>query len=101
MDLKIFDAAKAYGAAAATGGAGAPVAATGGSSFADLLNNVVEQTSSASAASEATTAKALNGQAELLDVVTAVNGAEMAIETVVAVRDKVIEAYNEILRMPI
>ncbi|MEM9290023.1 MAG: flagellar hook-basal body complex protein FliE, partial [Pseudomonadota bacterium] len=34
-------------------------------------------------------------------VVTAVTSAEMAVETVVAVRDKVLSAYNDIIKMPI
>ena len=38
---------------------------------------------------------------DLVDVVSAVNAAEMSLETVVAIRDKVIAAYQDILRMPI
>jgi flagellar hook-basal body complex protein FliE len=45
--------------------------------------------------------KAVAGQADLHEVVTAVTAAEVTLETVVAVRDKVIAAYNEIMRMPI
>mgnify|MGYP005682927815 CR=1 FL=1 len=104
MDLKSLDAANAYGQIAkqATGpGLDAPTKGAGGASFADLVQDVIENTVSATSKSEETTALALNKQAELLDVVTAVNSAEMAVETVVAVRDKVVEAYNEIMRMPL
>ena len=103
MDLKSLDAANAYGQIAkqATGpGLDAPTKGAGGASFADLVQDVIENTVSATSKSEETTALALNKQAELL-VVTAVNSAEMAVETVVAVRDKVVEAYNEIMRMPL
>jgi len=41
------------------------------------------------------------GKANMIDVVTAVAESETAIQTMVAVRDKVIAAYEEILRMPI
>jgi flagellar hook-basal body complex protein FliE len=41
------------------------------------------------------------GKADLVDVVTAVAETEVAIETLVSVRDKVISAYEEIYRMPI
>ncbi len=41
------------------------------------------------------------GEADLKDVITAVANAEQTLETVVAVRDKVLAAYNEILKMPI
>ncbi len=45
--------------------------------------------------------KQISGEADLKDVVTAVANAENTLETVVAVRDKVLSAYQEILRMPI
>ena len=41
------------------------------------------------------------GKAELVDVVTAISAAESSLETVMAVRDQVINAYQEIMRMPI
>ena len=45
--------------------------------------------------------KQISGAADLKDVVTAVANAEHTLETLVAVRDKVLSAYQEILRMPI
>ena len=50
---------------------------------------------------EAETLKAAAGKADVTDVVTAVAEAEVTLQTVVAVRDRVIQAYQEILRMPI
>ena len=41
------------------------------------------------------------GKANLVDVVTAVSETEVAVETMVSIRDKVIAAYEEIMRMPI
>ena len=41
------------------------------------------------------------GRADVVDVVTAVAESETAIQTLVAVRDKVIAAYEEIMRMPV
>ena len=41
------------------------------------------------------------GKANIVDVVTAVAETEVAIDTLVSVRDKVISAYEEIMRMPI
>ena len=41
------------------------------------------------------------GKADLVEVVTAVEETEVAVETLVSVRDKVIQAYEEIFRMPI
>jgi flagellar hook-basal body complex protein FliE len=46
-------------------------------------------------------AKAVTGEADLTDVVTAVTNAELTLQTVVSVRDRLISAYQEIMRMPI
>lgn len=103
MDVKFLDASKAYGQAVKAGAPGlaAPDQPKSGNAFADMVQGIIENSVEATAKSEATTAAALNKDAELLDIVTAVNSAEMAVETVVAVRNKVVEAYNEIMRMPL
>lgn len=41
------------------------------------------------------------GEADLNDVVAAVNDAEMTLQTVTALRDKIVAAYQEIIRMPV
>jgi flagellar hook-basal body complex protein FliE len=51
--------------------------------------------------SETMSAKAITGEANLPDVVQAVNAADLTINTIVAVRDRLINAYTEIMRMPI
>jgi len=43
----------------------------------------------------------IEGKSDVVDVVTAVAETEVALETMVAVRDRVISAYEEIMRMPI
>ena len=94
-------AAKAY--AAVQGGAmpASPTAAPAQSGFADLLTNVMGDMTAASRAAETQMASAVQGQGSLIDVVTAVSSAEASLETVMAVRDQVISAYQEIMRMPI
>ena len=72
------------------------------SSFADLLRDVVGEAVDAGQKAEKASLGAMGGKRpELTDIVTAVNNAEMAVETVTAVRDRVINAYQEIMRMPI
>ena len=44
---------------------------------------------------------AISGKGDVVDVVTAVAESELALSTLVSVRDKVIAAYEEIMRMPI
>lgn len=46
-------------------------------------------------------ADAVIGKADLTDVVEAVTNAELTLQTVVALRDKMLGAYQEIMRMPI
>ncbi len=74
---------------------------TSGASFFDMLGSSLQSAANTGYKSEAMAAKALSGKADLTDVVTAVSDAEMALNTVVAVRDKVINAYQEIIKMPI
>jgi flagellar hook-basal body complex protein FliE len=52
-------------------------------------------------AGEQMATKQVAGQADIVDVVNAVNSAELSLDTVVAVRDKVIAAYQNIMQMPI
>ncbi|MEM8773248.1 MAG: flagellar hook-basal body complex protein FliE [Pseudomonadota bacterium] len=69
--------------------------------FADLVKEAVGSASANIQAGEAAAAQVAAGEAALVDVVTAVSAAEVALESAIAVRNRVIEAYQEILRMPI
>ena len=61
------------------------------------LNDVMHNTKAA----ESQITAQVQGKGELIDVVTAISAAEASLETVMAVRDQVINAYQEIMRMPI
>lgn len=74
---------------------------TAGGGFAGLVKESIEQAVDVQRKAETLSAKGIAGQADMRDVVLAVNSAEQALSTVVAVRDKVVSAYQEILRMPI
>jgi flagellar hook-basal body complex protein FliE len=63
----------------------------------ELAKNAVETTKGAEKAS----LQAVEGKADLQQVVNAVTAAELTVQTVTAVRDRVISAYQEVLRMPI
>ncbi|MCG8694456.1 MAG: flagellar hook-basal body complex protein FliE [Minwuiales bacterium] len=96
---KALDAAKNATTTAAEDGAGA--AADGGVKFSELLDNALDSAVEAGKQGETTALKSVTGDAALTDIVVAVSNAEVTLQTVVAVRDKVIEAYQEIIRMPI
>ncbi len=72
-----------------------------GESFAGLVRGSLEKAVELGHKSEEMGLKGVAGEADLRDVVMAVNNAENALNTVVAVRDRVVSAYQEILRMPI
>ncbi|MCZ4280475.1 flagellar hook-basal body complex protein FliE [Kiloniella laminariae] len=72
-----------------------------GADFASTLRGVAENTLSTMQNAETKTLMAASGKADVTDVVTAMSEAEVTLQTVVAVRDKVVQAYQEILRMPI
>ncbi len=69
--------------------------------FGDLLAKSIGEAITANAKSENVSIQAAAGQSDLQDVVEAVNAAEISLQTVVNIRDRVISAYQEILRMPI
>jgi flagellar hook-basal body complex protein FliE len=50
---------------------------------------------------EATARAAMTGGADPHALVQALASSQMAVETVATVRDRVVEAYQEILRMPV
>jgi len=76
-------------------------AAQGGSDFASILADTVQGVVDSGRASDAKAMEMINGKADVVDVVTAISQTEIAIETMVTVRDRVISAYEEIMRMPI
>ena len=77
------------------------IGASEGPSFADFLKDKARDSVDTMRHSEQVSAKAVTGEADLTDVVQAVTSAELTLQTVVSVRDRMISAYQEIMRMPI
>jgi flagellar hook-basal body complex protein FliE len=101
MAIDPLSAARAYQQAArasqgATGGE-----QTGGMDFGKLVQDAISQASSSANQAERSAMSVAAGQSDIVDVVTAIAAAETQMQTVIAVRDQVISAYQEILRMPI
>jgi flagellar hook-basal body complex protein FliE len=76
---------------------GAPEA----SGFGSMLKNALNSLNQTARQSDAQTQAMASGKANIVDVVTAVAETEVAIDTLVSVRDRVIQSYEEIMRMPI
>jgi flagellar hook-basal body complex protein FliE len=95
-------AANAYSNMAKIGvNAPTPGDQAGKASFGDLLKDIAVNSIQTMRNSETMSAKAITGEATLPDVVQAVNAADLTLQTVVAVRDRLINAYQEVMRMPI
>ncbi|MFM9975617.1 MAG: flagellar hook-basal body complex protein FliE [Beijerinckiaceae bacterium] len=72
-----------------------------GGGFAGLLQQFAGGAADSARKAESSMVQATAGKADLVEVVTAIAESEAALETLVAVRDKMIAAYEEIMRMPI
>lgn len=71
-------------------------------SFSQMVESAVKSSVDNQRQTEALQMNSLTGNnVDLADLVTAVSNAELTLNTVVAVRDKIIGAYQEIIRMPI
>ena len=90
------DAADAYGRVD-RGDTSGVVVGSFGSVLQNALNGAIE--TGHTAESQAT--QAIAGEGNLTDVVTALSRAELALQTATAIRDRVVQAYQDIMKMPI
>lgn len=72
-----------------------------GKSFTDTITEIGTNTVNALGKAETTAMDGMAGRADPHAIVEALAAAELALETAVSVRDKAVEAYQEILRMPV
>lgn len=72
-----------------------------GPAFGEFLKDSLESAIDTQHKSERVTADAVAGNADMIDVLQAVTEAETTLNTVLAIRDRVVSAYQEIMRTPI
>ncbi|TCZ63646.1 flagellar hook-basal body complex protein FliE [Roseicella aquatilis] len=94
--LGAIQAAAAYRAVQAQAGEGAQ-----GDGFAATMQRAVEGAVEVGRSADAASTQAMLGQGSVTDVVLAVSKAEMALQTAVTLRDRVVSAYQDVMRMPI
>lgn len=95
--LAPVQAAAAYRATQAqAGGTGAE-----GGGFGATLQRAMQDAVNLGRSADAASTQALLGQGSVTDVVLAVSRAEMALQTATTLRDKVVSAYQDVMRMPI
>ena len=73
----------------------------GGSDFGSTLQQTLQGAVDSFSAAETKTTEALTGGGNLTEVVTALSRAELTLQTATAIRDRVVQAYQDIMRMPI
>ena len=93
MDIRTTLAADGYSAARASVAA-EPRDGGGLSAFAAEFGRILDR-------GEAAAVGAMTGETDPYALVQALSATELAVETAVTLRDKVVEAYQEILRMPV
>lgn len=115
MTIDALQAAQAYASIAQAASPGSTSSATGvgrgvggaagaGASqanFAELVTHAFDDAVSTIRAGEQAGLDVAAGEADVVDVATAVSAAEISLEAAIAVRNRMIEAYQEIMRMPI
>ncbi|MCV6591656.1 MAG: flagellar hook-basal body complex protein FliE [Silicimonas sp.] len=95
MDLKITEALRGYNATKAVKPSGDD------SSTGNTLGRAAQDFTETLTRAETVAQQAMTGQADPHALVEALTNSQLAVETAVTVRDKVVEAYQEILRMPV
>jgi flagellar hook-basal body complex protein FliE len=103
MAIDPLSGARAYqqAARALQNAAGGGEAQGAGVDFGKLVQDAIHQASASTNQAEQSALSVAGGQSDIVNVVTAIAAAETQMQTVIAVRDQVISAYQEILRMPI
>jgi flagellar hook-basal body complex protein FliE len=109
VDAKAISASMAYADALnrakdiGPGASGGEVDAlkSGQQDFSSMLEDVAKSAIEGTKNGDDAGIRAAAGQIDMIDVVTAVTNAEITLQTVVAIRDKVVESYEKILQMPI
>ena len=83
------------------GNATSPKTNPNANAFGDLVKSSLNSAIDAQYKSEQVSAAALVGNADMTDVIQAINDAEVALNSVMAIRDKVISAYENIIHMAV
>ena len=97
----ISNALAAYAQTVKGGGSGIEARETDGDQFADLVKSAIKEAVKIGEESERLSIEGIRDRADLNQVITAVAEAELTLQTVISIRDKVVDAYKEIIRMPI
>ncbi|NKE47455.1 flagellar hook-basal body complex protein FliE [Roseomonas frigidaquae] len=99
MAIGAAQAAAAYALAGA--GPATPAGAQASEGFGAALTRAMESGVQVGRSADAASTQALMGQGSVSDAVLSISRAELALQTAVSLRDRVVAAYQEVMRMPI
>jgi flagellar hook-basal body complex protein FliE len=72
-----------------------------GSGFSEALGRVVDAVESSEAQANGAVSGMLNGSTDVHDAMIALQKADLTLQFSVQIRNKLVQAYNEIMRMPV
>jgi len=82
-------------------GGGSDDASAGGMSFGDVLKQAAQTLSDTQNKAEQVSMQATVGKANMVDVMTAMNNAQLTLQTVISIRDKLVEAVKSVTGTPV
>lgn len=102
-DLKTLDALSAYNKVGNLNNvfSGKDIDATGGPNFTQLVAEALDKTVDKLKIAETKAKGSVTGEVSMEDLAVAVANAEMSLKTAIAIRDKLVTAFQDIIRMPI
>ncbi|MBI3419585.1 MAG: flagellar hook-basal body complex protein FliE [Proteobacteria bacterium] len=98
MAINIGAVLEAYRSTLETAEKGGGPQGVSNSAFGDILGNVMGQTVDSLKNAEKVSMAAVQGKAGINEIVSAVSSAEVALQMVVAIRDRFVSAYQELMR---
>lgn len=103
MPLSLASVTAAYNSIAKSSASTPGMAARDGANpdFASMVKDAAKQSIDTLKAGEAASMLGVAGKLDLTQVVTAVNNAQLTLQTAVAVRDRIVQSYQQIMQMPI
>ena len=101
VNVNLADAIAKYGKIANMPQGDAAAEQVGSTSFADIFKQASHQLTESQNKAEQVSMKAATGEANLLEVMTAINNAEMTLQTISSIRDRLVQAIQEVMRMPV
>ena len=78
-----------------------PVASAASSGFGDLLRQAIQSVDASAGAANSAVADMIGGTGDVHDAMIALQRAETSLELTIQVRNKLVQAYQDIMRMPV